>query len=490
MDKLEQLLADLKERDERIDDLLARESLTEAEQVEHDKLVEDRGRLVKRIANERSRLAREKERLELEHATEEDKVREAEQAKKLRDLRIRQDRSQGTGRLTDADLPRVRGPGREGAIPAEVRRYNPVHFRGTRHGRSAEERAYRFGMWCLAELANQMPGRYRRSFPHAQEWVDRNLAAASTKDASGYSNLIPEEFGQDIVDLREVRGVVRRLFKVVPMAGDTRTDPRRQGGLTASWVGEGSAGSESNKKWDNVRLTAKDLMALARYTNQLNADSVINIGDDLASEIAYAFADAEDQAGFNGDASSTYGGIVGARTKVANFDGAGTASAGLVSGSGGTWATLTMADFHTVVGKLPQFADTPETAWVCHRAFYFTVMQKLEIASGGTEAREVIAGDRRPRPLFLGYPVEFSQVFPGATATGTVMVLLGNFMLAASLGDRQMDSVAFSEHATIGGENVFERNQIAVRGVERVDINVHDVGDASNPGPIVALKTQ
>src|SRR5262249_1961909 len=121
--------------------------------------------------------------------------------------------------------------------------------------------------------------------------------------------------------------------------------------------------------------------------------------------------------------------------------------------------------------------------------FYFTVMQKLELAAGGAEAREVIAGDRRPRPLFLGYPCEFSQVFPGVTATGTVHVLLGNYMLAASFGDRQQDSVAFSEHATIGGENVFERNQIAVRGVERVDINVHDVGDATNPGPIVALKT-
>jgi hypothetical protein len=56
-------------------------------------------------------------------------------------------------------------------------------------------------------------------------------------------------------------------------------------------------------------------------------------------------------------------------------------------------------------------------------------------------------------------------------------------------GDRQRDEIAFSDQATIGGESMFERNQIGVRGTERFDVVVHDFGSASAAGPIVGLET-
>jgi HK97 family phage major capsid protein len=242
--------------------------------------------------------------------------------------------------------------------------------------------------------------------------------------------------------------------------------------------------------WNDVQLSAKDLMVIARMTNQLNADAVISIGDTLAGEIAYAFSLKEDQCGFNGDGTSTYGGMVGIRTLLTSIDGAGTDSAGLkIQGTSNTWSAQVMADFHAVVGKLPLYADTPNTTWVCHKTYYSEVMQKLELAAGGATATEIATGDRRPRPLFLGYPVTFSQVFPSVTATSGVTAVLGDFTLGALFGDRQQTNIAFSEHASIGGESVFERAQIAVRGTERFDLNVHGYGDATTPGPIVGLAT-
>jgi HK97 family phage major capsid protein len=242
--------------------------------------------------------------------------------------------------------------------------------------------------------------------------------------------------------------------------------------------------------WNDVQLSVKDLMVIARMTNQLNADAVISIGDTLAGEIAYAFSNKEDDCGFNGDGTSTYGGMQGVRTLLTSIDGAGTDSAGLkIQGTSNTWATQVLADFHAVVGKLPQYADTPNTTWVCHKTYYAEVMQKLELAAGGVTAQEISTGDRRPRPLFLGYPVTFSQVFPSATATSGVTAVLGDFTLGALFGDRQQTQIAFSEHASIGGESVFERNQIAVRGTERFDLNVHGCGTASVVGPIVGLAT-
>jgi HK97 family phage major capsid protein len=114
-------------------------------------------------------------------------------------------------------------------------------------------------------------------------------------------------------------------------------------------------------------------------------------------------------------------------------------------------------------------------------------MKKLELASGGVTAAEVASGSTDGQ--FLGYPVTISQVMPATEANSQVCALFGNFSLAGSFGDRTGIGVDFSEHATIGGENVFERNQIAVRGIERFDINVHDVGTATDAGPVVGLIT-
>jgi hypothetical protein len=52
-----------------------------------------------------------------------------------------------------------------------------------------------------------------------------------------------------------------------------------------------------------------------------------------------------------------------------------------------------------------------------------------------------------------------------------------------------MESIAFSEHATVDGESVFVHNQIAVRGTQRFDIVVHDVGTSAVVGPVVGLET-
>lgn len=380
------------------------------------------------------------------------------------------------------------------SIPRNIMRVSrPQNFHGVRDGLDAEHRAYRLGMWALAKITADMPGRY--DFAQATQFVGDymrplNTAHGETGATSNGQVLVPEEFDRDLIDLRETYGVARRLFGRRSMSGDTLHTPKRSSGLTAYFVNENSAGTESNMTWDDIQLVAKDLMILSRMSNQLSMDAVISIGDTLAGEIAYAFALKEDQCAFNGDATSTYGGMRGVRTLLDSVDGAGTNSAGLkIQGTSNTWSAQVMGDFQAVIGKLPQYADTPNTVWVCHKAYYAEVMLRLLVASGGTSMNEAQVGDRRPRPMFLGYPVEFSQVFPSVSATTGVTCVLGDFSQGAIFGDRQQTSIAFSEHGTVGGESVWERNQIAIRGTERFDINVHGCGDANTAGPIVGLAT-
>jgi HK97 family phage major capsid protein len=80
---------------------------------------------------------------------------------------------------------------------------------------------------------------------------------------------------------------------------------------------------------------------------------------------------------------------------------------------------------------------------------------------------------------------------PSVAADDKVPVVLGDIGMAAMLGDRRRTSIAFSDSA---GE-AFQNDEIWAKGTERVDIVVHDVGNADGtaanrvPGPVVGLAT-
>lgn len=369
-------------------------------------------------------------------------------------------------------------------IPAEVKRHGVIkNFAAVkRHGLDADERCYAFGMWALAAMGN----------PLGKAWCDDHgikLHQENINSAGGFT--VPEILSTDFIELKESYGTARRLFGRYPMSSDTLMINRRVSGLSASFVAEGAAASESTMSIDQVRLTAKDLMAITRITGQLNADSLLPWSDRLAYEIAYQFTLKEDQCAWLGDGSSTYGGITGIKTAFTNkwTPGAPGTGVGLIKqGTSTTWAAIVLSDFDAVVGALPQYADTPNCVWAMHRTFYYTVVEKLIQAQGGVPAYETRQGQRAPRPLFKGYPVEFVQVLPSTSTSAQVNCTLGDHSLAAAFGDRQQDSIDFNAYATVGGQSMWERNQIGVRGIERFDINVHDIGDGSAvAGPIVAF---
>lgn len=410
---------------------------------------------------------------------------------KLDALNSFSDRSDDIRGVHVPSAPQGNGDQKKFTVPATARRYGRLkNFSGEEGGRTAEERAYRFGQWALARASMDISafrGRFESACQFAKDQFGVPAYAVHGEgagDVSGAHVFVPEEFGMDLVRLREMYGVARQLLRVIPMTSDTRTDPRRNGGLTAYFVGENSVGTESDASYDNIRLTAKKLMIITRMSNELGEDAVINFADELVGEISYAFANKEDECAFNGDGTSTYGGILGVRPALDTLT-AGTAP-GLILGAGNAYSELTLANFESVVGALPVYADTPNTVWVCHKKFYHTVMMSLALAAGGTTAMEIRDGVRRP--IFLGYPVVFSQVFPSTSSNSQIPVIFGDLSLAARFGDRRMETIAFSDSVTVGGQSVWERDQMAVKGSERFDINVHDYGTNSVAGPVCGLE--
>lgn len=373
---------------------------------------------------------------------------------------------------------------------------NLRNFPNDKEGRYS---AYRFGMWCIAGISTVFGGGSRARMFCKENGLfhlsdrDEERAAIGHVENINYSGgyLVPDEFNNMLIVLREKFGVFRQFAKIIPMKGDTSSRPRRTGGLTATFVGEGAAGTASTKSWDLVSLQAKKLMALALYSSEMNEDAVINIGDDLAGEIAYAFAKKEDDCGFNGDGTSTYGGIIGLTSSFSK-QGSSANQSGTVAGSGSGWSGLVLSDFNNVISRLPEYADTPNVAWYCHRTFWASVMQKLQYAAGGNKVADISGGVVKE---FLGYPVKTSQILPKTSASAQYPLFFGDLALAVDFGNRRETQIAFSNSATIGSTNAFAQDALAIRGTERFDINCHDVGNWSataalrQAGPVVTLIT-
>lgn len=387
------------------------------------------------------------------------------------------------------NAPAMPSNGGNGAfkLPANVRRFNPTNFapEADEAGRQPVERAYRFGQWALATATMCMPGKFQ--FYNAVEFCQQNglmnVHGEGGSDVSGAGIFVPDEFSTDIIRLVEAFGVIRRLVPAQFMSSETKTTPRRIGGLTAFAVGESNAGTESDAKWNEVKLVAKKWMVLTRMSNELAEDSVVSIANELIREIALAFAYTEDLAGFTGTGTSAFNGIVGIVTRLDTLT-AGTAP-GLILGAGNAYSELTLANFNSVMAALPQYASLQSPRWVCHRSFFYGVMQPLALAAGGTTAGDIVSGIA---PRFLGYPVEFSQVMPSVAANSQIPVIFGDLALGCQFGDRRMMNVEFSDQVSVGGQSVWERDQIAVKATSRNDFVCHDFGTNSVAGPIVGLE--
>jgi len=351
------------------------------------------------------------------------------------------------------------------------------NFKGEVGGRKSDERAYRFGKWIAAAIGGSDSAK-RFCNDHG---LELKAHSEGTNTAGGY--LVPTEFSNDMIDLREQYGVARKLAKVVPMSSDTLLVPRRNTGLTTYWVGEATAITESSKSWSQVQLVAKKLGCLALYSSELNEDAMVAIGDDLAGEIAYAFSYTEDNCYINGDGTSTYGGITGVRQKLSDVSGTIASIKGLTvatgTGYGSAYSSIVLSDFHKVISTLPLYARNG-ARWVVSSVFNDQIMQKLQTAAGGNVVANIAAGGQM---TFLGFPVELSQVMPTTSAVSQVAALFGNFAMGSTFGDRRNMTLAYST------DYKFAEDQLAIKGTERIDINVHSVGDTSVAGPIVGLIT-
>jgi HK97 family phage major capsid protein len=342
-------------------------------------------------------------------------------------------------------------------------------------GPEATKNAYTAGKWLMATIMNQA---------EARQWcrdhgVEIRVQTEGVNTAGGF--LVPDVMERAIIDLREEYGDFRRNCRVMTMSSDHSIVPRRTGGVTAYFIGETTEITASDKAWNQVELTAKKLGALTRMSTDLSEDSVINVADDLANEMAYAFAAKEDACGIDGDGTSTYGGMLGIRTVM--IDGVHLGSYVEAAAAGDNWSELDASDLTNVMAALPKYARKG-AKWICSPTCKAAVFDRLALAAGANTAASIAAG---ALPAYAGYPIVEMAAMPSddssAALNDKIMLLFGNLAMASTLGDRRGITMKVSDQRYI------EYDQIGIQATERFCIVNHDIGGAAatTRGPIVGL---
>jgi len=440
---------------------------------------------------------------------------EIKDLKELQDIAVQFEKDRiAAEQVNPADRPANFGGGdietRSADQPADIMKAQlPVSVRGmvpqtlslvTRSREEAQKVAYSFGMWLTSFCNKDVAVKER-----ADKWCKANgivvtrAQAENNNSAGGF--LVPIQLANYLIELMELFGRARALMNKAEMTGDTLSVPRPAGLLNTYWITDNVTITASQMAFDMVTLTAKKLATFVYYSNELADDAMINIGDRIARQMAWQLSAQEDMAAFNGDGTSTYGGIVGlAKALALAFPSGGPGIIVGTTGSGGNWASYTLADFNATQGALPQYARRMAVPkWYMSQQFYYSVPVKLAAAAGGNRIDTIQAGASTV-PMFLGSPVEFIQVMPTAAAISQIQAYYGSLELSSTFGNRRTPTIALSDQ--IG----FQADQMAIRCISRLDINNHDVGGnnaatlAQNPaydqtgatyyaGPIVGLKS-
>jgi HK97 family phage major capsid protein len=360
-----------------------------------------------------------------------------------------------------APTPRLGDP------PATV--VNVKKYRGKAKNFESHQDAVDAGLFCAAAIYGHGP-----SMDYCR---DKGLIvnAHSVGDNTKGGYVVPEPLEASIIRLVETFGNFRRFAFNYPMGSSSVLVPRRAGGFTANFIGEGNEVSESDMAFDQVKLEAKKLGVLTRVSSELDEDAIVALADLISLEIGLSFASKEDQCGFNGDGTSTFGGIVGLKNAL-------NAGSIATAASATTYATLTIDDYLAAIAKLADF-EGMSPAWYVSKQCWAVSMSKLQFAGGGNTT-DNIAG--AAQESFLGYPVRMVNVLPKAltTLTGQMFGYFGDLSMSSTFGSRRGVTLASDS------SRYFEYDQIGIRGTERFDINVHERGTATESGPMVAIELQ
>lgn len=289
---------------------------------------------------------------------------------------------------------------------------------------------------------------------HEEVRTKANLSEGTTT-AGGF--LVPEEFKAEILRLVPTFGVGRANVRIIPMARDIIHIPAS--GTTdnsAIWTAEGAQILNTQPSFRECILTINKLAAIPKVTNELLQDANVDVIQYLASIISWAFAKEEDNQIFNGTGSPFVGVLTA--TGVPTSPNAG----------GTAFICLSYQDLVNATANIYANA-TSNAKFYLHRSMIAQVRGLITTAGApifGATTNDV-----------AGYPMVNTEILPGKASStsqtsATPFGVFGDLRMGVAMGERGSMTMKLTEEGTVGGDNLFEKDMVALRMIERIAIGV------------------
>ncbi|MBJ3386946.1 phage major capsid protein, partial [Salmonella enterica subsp. enterica serovar Agona] len=131
----------------------------------------------------------------------------------------------------------------------------------------------------------------------AEELNDPSVSMAINTAANSGGVLIPQNLHSEVIELLRDRTIVRKLgARSIPLPNGNMALPRLAGGAPASYTGEGKDAKTSEARFDDVKLTAKTMIAMVPISNQLIGRAGFNVEQLVLQDILTAISVREDKA--------------------------------------------------------------------------------------------------------------------------------------------------------------------------------------------------
>ncbi len=181
--------------------------------------------------------------------------------------------------------------------------------------------------------------------PEAKQDLKEMYAKASLAEGAAATGgyLVPDEYQWDIVQLARSRAHMLQICRVVPMGADTLYIPTEAALATINWKAEAAQLTQGDPTFGQVQLTAKKATAYAISSNELLADSRIDIASILTEQFAYGIALDIDNQVLNGTGDPVSGLLV-----------SGVLTSNIVTTSGASMSTITATDLSLAIQKLSE----------------------------------------------------------------------------------------------------------------------------------------
>ena len=254
----------------------------------------------------------------------------------------------------------------------------------------------------------------------------QELQKATTTDIGDVGNVfpVPDILEAEILAFARESSVLLQYARLWDMTSDKKTIPVESGAVATSW---GNTTMESNPEISEVELDAETLSAYAVVNNTTLEDTVSGIVSWLTEAMAEAVGQSLDDAGFNGDGTSTYGGCSGILSAACGY------SVVMATGSP-NFSNLSFDNLSEMISKLDGMRKVGARFFMSGEVLHYVRILK----------------DGNSRPIFidtvgspvsgqiLGYPYSEVITMPSSSAANKAFIAFGNLRYFA-LGRRIED---------------------------------------------------